>query len=365
MVRLQLFFKRKMEFYKLQVIKRIQETADTCSLQMNVPEEHKNIFKYKSGQYITLKLFIDGKEERRAYSISSCPSTDNNLQITVKNIDGGFVSEYLVNNVAEGNFLDVLPPLGNFIVEPNPSKKINYVMIAGGSGITPLMSMIKSILFLEPNSNISLFYSNKSQENIIFYNELIQLFDQFPNRLNIYHFLSKQESNSNKYYGRLTPELFKRIITEKINDKNNIEFYLCGPTSLMQLIEQSIDELGFAKSKIHKESFVSSNLYDDEAQAQNMPEFEAHEIKVRVYGQEYSFRVDKDENIITAGIKNGLIFPYSCQIGACSTCRAKLISGDVYMDVREGLTDAELEQGYILTCQSHPMSDDVVVDFDY
>ncbi len=353
-----------MEFHKLQVKKRIQETSDTCSLQFAISEELKNLFQYKSGQYLTLKLNIEGNEERRAYSISSCPITDSFIQITIKNIDGGFVSNYLVNNIAEGDWLEVLPPLGNFIVEPSANKRIQYIMIAGGSGITPLMSMIKSILIAEPSSNIVLLYSNRYQDNIIFKDELDQLAVRYPDRFAIHHFISRQDGNT-QYFGRLTPELFKSVILEKIKSLQETEFYLCGPTSLMQSIEQSIDEYGIARTKVHKESFVSSNMYDDETAKPQLPEFQSRNIKVRVYGQGYEFVVEKEDNIITAGIKNGLIFPYSCQIGACSTCRAKLISGDVFMEVREGLTDAEVEQGYILTCQSHPMSDDVLVDFDY
>lgn len=354
-----------MLFHKLQVLKRIQETSDTCSLQFIVPEELKNTYIYKPGQYLTLKLLIDGNEERRAYSISSCPTTDSFIQITIKNIDGGFVSNYLVNNVAEADELEVLPPLGNFTVEPKSENKIQYVMIAGGSGITPLMSMIKSILNSEPLSTIILLYSNRNQNNIIFNDGLNQLLENNSNRLKIYHFISNQEQNSNEYLGRLNTELFKNLILDKIDNPKDAEYFLCGPTSLMQSIEQSIDEYSISKAKVHKESFVSSNLYDDEASKPQLPDFENRNIKVRVYGQEYEFTVEKDENIITAGIKNGLIFPYSCQIGACSTCRAMLVSGNVFMEIREGLTDAEVEQGYILTCQSHPMSDDVVIDFDY
>lgn len=354
-----------MEFHKLQVTKRIQETKDTCSLQFSIPEEIKSIFKYKPGQYLTLKLNIEGNEERRAYSISSCPTTDDFIQITIKNIDGGFVSSFLVNNIYEGDWLEVFPPLGNFTVDPNPENKKNYVMIAGGSGITPLMSMIKSVLVGEPNSNILLLYSNRYSDNIIFKNELNDFVSQYPNRLVIHHFISKENIDQNNFYGRLSPEVFKKIAIEESSNFQDAEYYLCGPTSLMQSIEQTIDELQIPKSKLHKESFVSSNLYDEESAKPELPEYQTRDIRVRVYGQEYNLRVEKEDNIITAGIKNGLIFPYSCQIGACSTCRAKIVSGDVYMEVREGLTDAEVEQGYILTCQSHPMSDDVVIDFDY
>jgi len=354
-----------MEFYKLQINKRIQETDDSCSFRFVIPDELKDIFKYKPGQYLTLKLIIDNKEERRAYSISSCPFTDNFIQITIKNIDGGFVSNYLVNNVTESDWLDVLPPLGNFVIEPNEHIQHNYIMVAGGSGITPLMSMIKSILIVEPKSKVTLLYSNRYKNNIIFLDELNRLYQQYPDRLSIYHFISKQTVEQTNFYGRLTPELFRSLILDKISDINSTDFYICGPTSLMQSIEQEIIARQIPQTKIHKESFVSTNFYDEEGTKPTLPEFQKRDIKVRVYGQEYALTVEKDDNIITAGIKNGLIFPYSCQIGACSTCRAKLVSGDVFMEVKEGLTEEEVKQGYILTCQSHPMSDDVVVDFDY
>lgn len=354
-----------MEFYKLQINKRIQETEDSCSFRFLIPNEFKSTFKYKPGQYLTLKLKIDNNEERRAYSISSCPFTDDFIQVTIKNIDGGYVSSYLVNNVKEGDWLEVLPPLGNFTIEPNHQKQHNYIMVAGGSGITPLMSMLKSILIAEPLSKIVLLYSNRYKDNIIFLDELNRLNTEYYDRLKIYHFISKEVVQQNNYFGRLTPELFNDLVLSKISNIDSVDFYLCGPTSLMQSVEEMILESNVPRSKIHKESFVSTNLLDDEATKPALPEFQTRNIKVRVYGQQYDLTVEKGDNIIIAGIKNGLIFPYSCQIGACSTCRAKLVSGEVFMEVKEGLTEEEIKQGYILTCQSHPMSDDVVVDFDY
>lgn len=354
-----------MEFYTLKIRKRIQESSDSCSLQFSVPQELKNAFNYKSGQYLTIKLNIDAKEERRAYSISSCPTCDDPIQITIKNIDGGLVSSYLVSNVKEGDILEVFPPMGNFVLEPNPETQKQYFMLAGGSGITPLMSMLKTVLFNEPLSKVVLIYSNRFPENIIFKDELEKLAKKYSDRFKIYHFISRANQEDMAYFGRLEPELFKEIALKHTNGNfDNAEFYLCGPTSLMQSIENLILEFDIPKSKIHKESFVSSNLYDEDEKPQHA-EYQDHTIKIRVYGQEYDLHVQKEDNIITAGIKNGLIFPYSCQIGACSTCRAMLVKGKVHMEITEGLTDVEIKQGYILTCQAHPMSDDVLVDFDY
>lgn len=350
-----------MEFYKLPVIQKKQETVNSCSLFFNIPENLAENFKYKAGQYLTIKIQLENREERRAYSISSAPNLDDLVRITIKNIDGGLVSSYLVNNVHEGDILEIMPPQGNFTVDPDPSNQKTYILIAAGSGITPLYSIAKTILHFEPNSKVILFYSNRKPSDIIFYDELKDLEHSFAGNLKILHFIS-QNPDKQKYYDRLNPIMFEELLKENLHSSDDVDFYLCGPTSFMQMVESKLLEMNFAQEKIHKESFTADVEKSNETE---YFEYQDRKIKIKVYGQEYEILVEKGDNIITAGIKNGLILPYSCQIGACSTCRAMLVSGKVNMHVREGLTDNEIKQGYILTCQSYPLTDDVVIDFDY
>ncbi len=356
------------KFYLLKVADIKRETNDSVSISFDIPTDLNEVFKYKSGQYITIKLPINGEENRRAYSISSFPN-ENYLTITVKKVDDGKVSNYINNNLQIGDNIEVMPPLGNFTIECHQDNKNYYLLIGGGSGITPLMSIIKSVLNQEPNSKLFLLYQNRNEDSIIFKNELEKLENEFHHRFKIVHYLSHSNSNYTQNIGRLDSIKILHHIKELTGDNLfKTDFFICGPQGLMSESDLALKNLLIASYKIHKENFTAKvpSLKDDREDIYNESDEELidRNVKVFLYGEEFDTLVAPDETILSAGQREGYDPPFSCQIGACSTCRAKLKSGRVYMDERDALTDEEIDDGYILTCQSHPLTDDVVVDYD-
>lgn len=353
------------EFYKVKIKDRIQETPESVSLIFDIPEEIKNLFDYKSGQYINIKIHLDGKEERRAYSISSSPAIDEDIKITIKDIEGGKVSKFMTNNLLKGDWIEIARPLGKFTIPDDIPEPARYVLIAAGSGITPLFSILNTALIDHPENQVILFYSNRYEEGIIFRKPLECLVNKFPEQIKIFNFLSKPDENWNEFKGRINPEIFSELLKENITAENAIpksstHFFLCGPNAFMKDLEEGITSLGFASGNIHKESFTAEATPEKQAIA-----YQDREIKIRVYGEEHKILVESDSNVVISAQNNGIFLPYSCQIGACSTCRAMLISGKVDMTISEGLTEDEIERGYVLTCQAHPLTDDVILDFDY
>lgn len=352
------------QFYKLKVKDIIRETKEAVSVVFEIPYVLRDIFKYKQGQYLTLRFKFEGMDERRAYSISSSPNVDNDLQVTIKEVDNGIVSGYINNKLLIGEVVDVMPPLGSFTKELNKNNSKNYVFIAGGSGITPIFSIIKSILNFEKNSKCLLIYANRSENTIIFKTQLekFKLNDNFK-LIELYSRPISSENTSNKF----NIELLKNIMKEHSSFiYPTDDFFICGPQGIIEESLVALEQLGINKSQIHKESFVT-NLKNEDISVEsqnNEPLVAIDSISIVLYGEETKIPIKKDETILIAGMKARLDPPFSCQIGACSTCRAKLIKGKVKMDDYDALTDSEIAQGYILTCTAHPITNDVVVDYD-
>lgn len=358
-----------LQFYPLIVSDLVRETAETLAITFEVPQELKNHFAYKHGQYITVKVPVEGNDNRRAYSISSSPHTDDNLTIAVKKVDDGKVSTYINEKLQVGDSLEVMPPLGNFTVELAPDKRRQFFLIGAGSGITPLMSIMKTILAIEPLSKVFLLYQNREEESIIFYRQLSELEQKFPERLKIIHILSKPSTNWTGETGRIDSSYIQNIISKNAGDEIfESKFFICGPDGIMESSDLALKSLKIASHQIHKEIFtlVAPKLADenDNILIDASDDIIARNVKIILYNEEIEFLVEPDETILTAAQREGQDPPFSCQIGACSTCRAKLVSGKVAMDERDSLTDEEIEEGYVLTCQAHPLTDDVVIDYD-
>jgi len=355
------------KFYLLKIINLKRETFDTVSITFEIPSDLKEVFKYKAGQYITIKIPINGEENRRAYSICTNPeSNQDKFTITVKKIDDGRVSKYINENLKIGDLLEVMPPNGNFTIDDS-SDNNTFMFFAGGSGITPIISLIKSILIKREESKIFLIYQNRNYDSIIFREELNNLNKEYSNFETI-HILSQPDENWNGLKGRLNQDFVYNLIKEKLhNDLYKTEFFLCGPQGMMYEIEQALKRLLITSNKIHKENFTISiaNVGDrEDIQLEITDNLTTYKVKIILYGDEYEFDVEPDETILTAAQREGYDPPFSCQIGACSTCRARLKSGKIYMDERDSLTDEEIADGYVLTCQTHPLTDDVVIDYD-
>ncbi|MEH6680242.1 MAG: ferredoxin--NADP reductase [Sediminicola sp.] len=347
-----------------------QETADTITLHFSQPEQKLN---YTSGQYLTLISEINGKEVRRAYSICSSPYTDNNLSVAVKRIKGGNMSNHLHENIVVGDELFVLPPMGNFTFKPDNISK-HIVLIGGGSGITPLFSIIKSALVKEPDSKVSLIYVNSSLESTIYYEELEQWHFDFSSGFRIIHHWSdemKEKQPQRSFFSSLfkksSPNAHRIDATRlqtifrdlHISKEKNTVFYVCGPLQLMEMAVNTIRKIGFSKDVILKESFYTS----EKVKNASTHSTQEHQIKILFKGKEHPVKVKAGTPILFAGLEAGVNLSYSCQSGNCTTCVGRCVSGEVEMSTIEGLTNQQLNDGYILTCVGYPKSDDVVIEF--
>lgn len=360
-----------LQFYELPIKEVIQETQDAISIVLEVPADLRDTFSYKPGQYLTVEVVIDDQKLRRAYSLSSSPHTDNQLKITTKRVGGGRVSNYLNDKAKPGAYLRVMPPMGNFTVTPDATNQRNCIFFSGGSGITPVISIMKSILKEEPHSKTWLFYGNRNAESIIFHKELKSLKEQYGDRLTLKHSLDTYSDDWQGYKGAIDKEKALHLLnTYCKNEKANADYFVCGPAGMMREVELALQYLFIDSKKIHKEHFTS-NLEEKEEQPAG-PHAPAEEgaltfpvrASVTLDGNEYEIEIGEQDTVLEAAIDADLDPPFACQIGACSTCRAKLHEGKVSMDEREALTDEEIEEGYILTCQSHPLTNTLKVDYD-
>ena len=352
------------KFAPLKVVEIIRETSDANTVVFAKPADGS--FDYQPGQYLTLKFDIKGESVRRAYSLCSSPITDPNLAVTVKRVENGLVSNYVGDNVKAGDTVEVLPPMGNFKVDLNPSTSHHYILLGGGSGITPLMSIIKSVLQVESNSKLTLIYANRDENNIIFHKELQDLTASNPSRLKVIYSIDQASPTWSGMTGLPTRQVLLGILNDIVgSDSLPKTYWLCGPQGMMAESEAALSFLGVQKDDIKKESFTAK-LADPAAPAK-APAAEGkagdYTIKVTLDGETEEVFVKQNQTILDAVIDKGMDPPYACQMGVCCTCRAIVTSGSVEMEEDEGLSDAEIEEGYVLTCQSHPMTADVELEY--
>ncbi|HEV8514911.1 MAG TPA: ferredoxin--NADP reductase, partial [Cyclobacteriaceae bacterium] len=341
----------------------VQETKDSISLHFEQPE--KKLI-YKSGQFLTLITTLQGKEVRRSYSLCSSPFLDSDLTVMVKRVDNGLMSNWLPDQVKKGDKIRVLEPLGNFTTEFSRENKRHLVMFAGGSGITPMISILKSAITQEPDSICSLIYCNRDIDSIIFKNELDKWQTNYEGRVHVIHILDNAPMNWQGYSGLLNTEMLAKLF-ERIPDwgLDKTTYLMCGPEGMMKNVDTLLTELHIPKEKIFKESFVTGTIDKDkkeESKAATVSGNTAHEVTVRYDGQEYKFTVEPNRTILETALDQGIDLPYSCQSGLCTACRGRALSGKVKLDEEEGLSQSERAEGYVLTCVGHPISDDVVIE---
>jgi len=347
-------------YLTLRIRETVQETPDTVTIYFDQPEP---ILDYLPGQFLTLIVEIEGKQVRRSYSLSTSPFTDPFPGITVKRLKGGLVSNFVNDNFLPGKKVSIMKPLGNFISDYHSQNKRKYGMIAGGSGITPILGIIKSILVNEPNSTVNLLYCSRSQDMIIFNNELKALEEKYPGKLDVTHNLTKPQPGWDGPTGRLDDKKVIDFFKTHFNTfLENQRFFICGPEGMMETAEKSLSNLEVKKEFIRTESFF---LEKTESTQDETPEGIANRpIKIILEGEEYSFDVEPGKTILEAGLNEGLNMPYSCQSGLCTACRGKLLSGEIIMDEDAGLTENEINEGYILCCSAKPSNSDVKVQID-
>ncbi len=352
------------KYHELTVKEIIQETKDTISIVFENPAE--NPIQYKSGQFLTLILPVKGKEVRRAYSLCSSPFTDKDLAVTVKRVETGLMSNWLADYLKAGSKVKVMEPMGQFTTEFSKERKRHLIMFAGGSGITPMMSIIKSILSQEPESIVSLIYCNRDINSVIFKDALDQMQIKDEGRLHVIHVLDNAPMNWQGYSGLLNHDMLTKLF-ERVPDWGitNTTYLMCGPEGMMNNVDSLLAMRHIPKEKVFKESFVQGTIAREQKKEEVVvggEELKTREVTIRYDGQEYKVMVPPDKGILESALDQGIDLPYSCQSGLCTACRGKALSGKVRLDEEEGLSQSEREEGYVLTCVGHPLTDDVVIE---
>lgn len=349
-------------FYSLKVSEVTQQTKDCVAISFDVPQLLKDKFIYLPGQYLTLKLHVNGEEIRRSYSVCSSPLMDEKITVAIKKVKEGRGSTYINEKVKAGDVIEVMVPMGNFHTPLLATNKINYVLFAGGSGITPMMSIIKSVLKAEPQSTLTLFYGNEEEAAIIFKSQLDELVDGASNRLSVYHIINKPSITIDATFkGIMNVEKNKMLLSKFIDTKAANEYFICGPTGMMDSVVTALQESNVPKEKIHVEYFTApvSNEKTDSTLG-----FVASQVTVICDGDEVVIQLKPEETVLEGALAAGLDAPYACQGGSCCTCRAKLIEGKVHMKVNYALLESEVKEGFILTCQSQALTPTLIVDYD-
>jgi ring-1,2-phenylacetyl-CoA epoxidase subunit PaaE len=355
-------------FHKLTVKDIRDETPECVSIAFNVPAELQEQFQFIHGQNITIKTTVDNEEIRRSYSICSSP-LENELRIAVKKISNGKFSDY-VHKLGTGDSLDVLTPTGKFYTPLNHSNKKDYIAFAAGSGITPIISIIKTTLATEQDSSFTLINGNKGRSSIIFKEELEAIKNRFMSRFAVHHILSREKTDAPIYNGRITAQKCDELDNKLIDMKNGDEFFLCGPEEMIFIVKDWLEKKGIDKKKIHFELFTVPGQKAAESSRyaaidKNQREGKSSNVTIKLDGIFCSFDLlYSGLPILDAALKQGVDLPFACRGGVCSTCRAKLIEGKVEMDNNYALEPDELEKGFILTCQSHPQTERLIIDFD-
>lgn len=346
-------------YLQLKIKEVRKETDDTNTLIFEKPEKP---FNYLPGQFLTLIMPIEGEEVRRSYSLCTSPYLDENPAITVKRVDSGVVSNYLNDHMKAGDVFDVMTPAGHFTPALDPEHDKKYVLFAGGSGITPIMSILKSILIKEHKSQVTLVYQSRNEQSIIFNNELDELQKKHPSHFKVIHLLSQPseawKGHKGRIDGAMTSDLLMDIAENKVAQ---FEYFLCGPSGFMLTVFDTLIDFEVPEKRIHKESFYSGEA---KAKTEEPSEVSNQDIMVTILldGEEYEVDVPANRSILEAALDQDIDMPFSCQNGLCTACRGKLLAGNVRMDDEDGLSEEEINEGYVLNCVGHPEGPGVKIE---
>lgn len=353
-------------FFPLKIKEIDRQTADAISILFEVPDDVRPQFEFRAGQHLTLRSTIEGEDIRRNYSLCVAPH-EGELRVAIKQISGGVFSTWANDALKPGDAVDVMPPHGSFTWAFDASRAANYVGFAGGSGITPVLSLLKTALAEEPLSQFTLLYGNRTSADIIFLEEIAAMKDRFMGRLQVYHFLENEMEDIDLFNGRLDSDKLADIVGTLITPANVTAAFICGPGPMMDAVEAGLHTAGLTEDQILLERFTAGRPSAAQAAI-------AEELTQKAAGLSITLRLDgrtralvfdgKQDNILETARAQGLAAPYACKAGVCATCRAKLVSGKVSMKANYGLSKEDLDAGYVLTCQSVPITDDVVLDFE-
>ena len=349
-------------FYPLRIRSVEPETAEAIVVTFDVPPQLRELFWFTQGQHLTLRAQIGGEEVRRSYSICSSVQ-DQTLRVAIKLLPGGVFSQWAAVYLKPGGTLEVMPPVGHFYVPLSPENRKHYAAFAAGSGITPVLSILKTTLFTEPRSTFTLFYGNRTSESIMFRDELADLKDEFLGRFQLVHVLTREHQDCDLFNGRLTPEKCELLLNQ-LGCAGDIDaIFICGPQEMSEALSAKLKSMGVAESRIKVELFGAAPSTPKPI----TPTTATGDCEVTIIadGRQRTFTMPSgDQSILDAALKRGIALRYSCKSGVCATCRSKLIEGRVEMDVNYSLEPDEVRRGFVLTCQSHPLTDQVKLDFD-
>lgn len=339
------------------------ETPNCVSVAFDIPDDLKSQFSYKAGQYVNLIKTVGSEELHRSYSLCSSP-LDKEWRVAIKHLEGGAFSSYANTILKAGDHIELMPPMGKFTCDLDPSKSMEYLFIASGSGITPCISLIKTILRLQPASRIKLFYGSKRNEEIIFLEELQSLKNKFLDRIALYFFLSQEQMEEEIFYGRIDSDKINFLHHKLFHVEEIDRVFICGPEDMIFSVKDTLIGLGLDEEKIHFELFGTKGLAVKEIKNATS-DGRLIEVQLKADGRTMYFKMNSgSDNVLDAALKNKARLPYACKGGVCCTCKAKLLEGKVELVKNYGLEPDELAAGYILTCQAIPSTDFISVDYD-
>ena len=352
------------QFYPLQVEDIRRETDQCVSVAFAVPEEHAQTFAFTQGQYITLRTDINGEEVRRSYSICSSP-LDSELRVAIKQVPDGRFSTFANQQLQVGDTLDVMPPDGRFFTKLDATQQKHYLAFAAGSGITPVFSIMKTILQTEPKSRFTLFYGNQRTDSIIFREAIEALKNTYLNRLSVHYLLSQEHTGSDLFSGRIDRERCQTFFQRLIQLDTVDECFLCGPEEMIINVREELMAHGIKREQIHLELFGTDSGKRKQRKKQAINSDFKADISIQLDGNSFSFvMTDPEESVLDAALRNGADLPFACKGGVCCTCRAKVEEGEAEMDVNYALEPDEVAAGFVLTCQTHPKGERLVINFD-
>ena len=352
------------EFHPLLVTEVSPLTDDSVTVTFDVPDEFAGVFEFIPGQHVTMRAMIDGEDVRRSYSICS-NAAGGKLRVGIKRLPGGAFSSWAIEKLRAGDVLDVMPPVGEFTIDPDPSLSGHRVAIAAGSGITPVLSLIATTLELEPGSSWTLLYGNRTANSVMFLEELEGLKDRYPDRFQLFHFLSREGSDLPFLSGRIDDEKIRVVHDRLLGGKDVAGWYLCGPYDMVMAAHRTLGDLGVDQVRIHDELFFAGPLDLDSLPPEPPPGEGSVDLTVILDGRAVETRMTPETSILDAALRVRSELPFSCKGGMCASCKGRIEEGEVRMDKNYALVDSELDAGYVLTCQSHPVSNKVVVRYDH